>query len=380
MIRRFGEQHFMRPAVGTILLVLAMTLASCGTLDVALEPTPNINQAAASPASGAVQSNGTEMAPTPGETQEPTAGWGPLMSYIHPSFGYELLVPEGADFIEEDSDENIIFFSDRDLADNPSYLIGVMVLPATDQSPRELLSALSAGEIDLLDVKSVEMNSGDRSGALVSYSVEAGPACPELRPLLAAFVDQGTGYAIHIYSHGPERCDAIDVPEALTIVESFRPPANTPVLAMTPTPTPASTDELIVVFTRDNNAWLWTEDGGERQLTNDGGVDQVLLSDDKSIIAFRRGNGIWAINADGTDERQLVKESDLPIPQEGELAGYINGMTINQLAWIPGSHQLLFNTRMLSDGPGLLLSDDLWRVNTDPQSVLSLDYLFLPGE
>jgi hypothetical protein len=26
------------------------------------------------------------------------------------------------------------------------------------------------------------------------------------------------------------------------------------------------------------------------------------------------------------------------------------------------------------------LSDDLWRVNTDPQSVLSLDYLFLPGE
>jgi hypothetical protein len=62
------------------------------------------------------------------------------------------------------------------------------------------------------------------------------------------------------------------------------------------------------------------------------------------------------------------------------LADYITGMTINQLAWIPGSRELLFNTRMLSDGPGLLLSDDLWRVNTDPQSVLSLDYLFLPGD
>ena len=55
-------------------------------------------------------------------------------------------------------------------------------------------------------------------------------------------------------------------------------------------------------------------------------------------------------------------------------------MTVGQLAWIPGSHELLFNTRILIDGPGLLLSDDLWRVNTDPQSVLSLDYLFLPGE
>jgi hypothetical protein len=149
---------------------------------------------------------------------------------------------------------------------------------------------------------------------------------------------------------------------------------------MTPTPTPTSIDELVVVFTRDNNAWLWTATGGERQLTTDGGVNQVLLSDDKDVIAFRRGNGIWAINADGSNERQLVKESDLPVPQEGELADYITGMTIKQLAWIPGSRELLFNTRMLSDGPGLLLSDDLWRVNTDPQSVLSLDYLFLPGD
>jgi hypothetical protein len=151
----------------------------------------------------------------------------------------------------------------------------------------------------------------------------------------------------------------------------------TRVLTDTPPPKPAPIDDLVVVFTRDNNAWLWTEDGGERQLTKDGGVGQVLLSDDKLVIAFRRGNGIWAINADGSDERQLVKESELPIPQEGELADYITAMTIDQLAWIPGSHQLLFNTRMLTDGPGLLLSDDLWRVDA---YTLSLENLFAPGE
>ena len=40
----------------------------------------------------------------------------------------------------------------------------------------------------------------------------------------------------------------------------------------TTTPTPAPKDDLVVVFTRNNNAWLWTGAGGERQLTKDGGV------------------------------------------------------------------------------------------------------------
>ncbi len=215
---------------------------------------------------------------------------------------------------------------------------------------------------------------------MVTYSNGTGSVCPEMEALMAVFIDRDTGYVIRILSDGQGRCKAANVPEAMTIVKSFQPPTISAALAMTPTPTPMSIDDLVVVFTRDNNAWWWTETSGERQLTTDGGVDQVLLSDDKGIVAFRRGNGLWAVNADGSDERQLVKEGDLPIPQEGELADYITGMTINQLAWIPGSRQLLFNTRMLTDGPGLLLSDDLWRVNTDPQTVLSLDYLFLPGE
>jgi hypothetical protein len=154
-------------------------------------------------------------------------------------------------------------------------------------------------------------------------------------------------------------------------------PVATAVPTDTPTPTPVPIDDLVVVFKRDNNAWLWTEDGGERQLTTDGGVGQVLLSDDKRLVAFRRGNGLWAINADGSDERQLVKESDLPFPQEGDLAGLVTGMTVYQVAWIPGTHQLLFNTAPQLDAPGLFLSDDLWYVDAGS---LFLDYLFPPGD
>jgi hypothetical protein len=166
-------------------------------------------------------------------------------------------------------------------------------------------------------------------------------------------------------------------PTETTITETAtQTPVATAVPIDTPTHTPAPIDDLVVVFSKDNNAWLWTEDSGERQLTIDDGVGQVLLSDDKGVIAFRRGNGIWAVDADGSNERQLVKESDLPVP---EWADYVTGMTINQLAWIPGSHshELLFNTTILIDGPGILLSDDLWRVDADE---LTLENLFTSGE
>lgn len=374
MRRRFVRQSSLNWAIGSVLLLLAVTVTACGTLDISLNQTPEPTPAAISTESGAVQSEATEIVTTP---EEAAAGWGPLIPYTHPAFGYELLIPEGATFIEEDTDEDVTVFSDSGPEDSPSYAIAVKVVPAADLSPEELLSVLSDGETDLLDVEPVEMNSGDGQGALVSYSVGAGSTCPEMRPLMAAFVDRDTGYAISVFSDSQGHCEAINVPEVMTIIESFRPPAASPVPAMTPTPTPGPVEDLVVVYTRDHNAWLWTESGGERQLTKDGGVDQVLLSDDKGVVAFRRGNGLWAVNADGSNERQLVKENDMPVPQEGELAGSITGMTINQLEWIPGSRQLLFNTRMVFDGPGLLLSDDLWRVDADG---LFLENLFAPGD
>jgi hypothetical protein len=334
-----------------------------------------------SPESDTVQNTATEIVTTPTLTQESSSGWGPLITYTKPVLGYKLLIPEIANIQEVEPDENTTYFFEGDsVGESQPYLISVQVMPSEGKTHEKLISTLSTGVNDPSEIQTVRTVDNDRVGTMVTYSNGTGSVCPEIEALMAVFIDRDTGYVIRILSDGQGRCEAANVPEAMTIVRSFQPPAISAALAMTPTPMPTSIDGLVVVFTRDNNAWLWTATGGERQLTTDGGVNQVLLSDDKGVVAFRRGNGLWAVNSDGSNERQLVKESDLPVPQEGELADYITGMTINQLAWIPGSRELLFNTRMLSDGPGLLLSDDLWRVNTDPQSVLSLDYLFLPGD
>jgi hypothetical protein len=377
MIRRFGEPYFLNLAAGMMFLLLLIALTSCGTLDISLDRTLEPSVTEGSPESDTVQNIATEIVTTPTLTQEPASGWGPLITYTKPVLGYKLLIPESANV----QDENTTYFFEGDIVgESQPYLISVQVMPSEGQTHEKLISTLSTDVSDPSEVQTVRTIDNDRVGTMVTYSNGTGSVCPEIEALMAVFIDRDTGYVIRILSDGPGRCEAANVPEAMTIVRSFQPPAISAALAMTPTSSPEPVDDLVVVFTRDNNAWLWTETGGERQLTKDGGVDQVLLSDDKRVVAFRRGNGIWAVNADGSNERQLVNESDLPIPQEGELADYITGMTINQLAWIPGSRQLLFNTRMLTDGPGLLLSDDLWRVNTDPQSVLSLDYLFLPGE
>ncbi|MGB3716681.1 MAG: hypothetical protein WA996_19855 [Candidatus Promineifilaceae bacterium] len=378
MIRKFGEPYFLNLATGMMFLVLLIALTSCGTLDISLDRTPEPSVTEGSPESDTVQSIATDIVTTPTLTQEPASGWGPLIVYTKPVLGYKLLIPESANVQEVEPDENTTYFFEGDIVgESRPYLISVQVMPSEGQSHEKLISTLSTGVSDPSEVQTVRTIDNDRVGTMVTYSNGTGSVCPEMEALMAVFIDRDTGYVIRILSDGQGRCEAANVPEAMTIVRSFQPPAISAALAMTPTPSPEPVDDLVVVFTRDNNAWLWTATDGERQLTKDGGVDQVLLSDDKGVVAFRRGNGIWAVNADGSNERQLVKESDLPIPQEGELADYITGMTINQLAWIPGSRELLFNTRMLSDGPGLLLSDDLWNINADS---LFLDYLFLPGD
>ena len=378
MMAKFDMKRFPNLTGGNIFLVLVLTLVSCGTLDISLDRTPEPSVTEGSPESDTVQNIATEIVTTPTLTQEPASGWGPLITYTKPVLGYKLLIPESANVQEIEPDENTTYFFEGDMVgESRPYLISVQVMPSEGQTHEKLISTLSTGVSDPSEVQTVRTIDNDRVGTMVTYSNGTGSVCPEMEALMAVFIDRDTGYVIRILSDGRGRCEAAKVPEAMTIVRSFQPPAISAALAMTPTPSPEPVDDLVVVFTRDNNAWLWTATDGERQLTKDGGVDQVLLSDDKGDVAFRRGNGIWAVNADGSNERQLVKESDLPIPQEGELADYITGMTINQLAWIPGSRELLFNTRMLSDGPGLLLSDDLWNINADS---LFLDYLFLPGE
>jgi len=121
---------------------------------------------------------------------------------------------------------------------------------------------------------------------------------------------------------------------------------------------------LKVAYVKNENAWIWTEDGGSAPLTGQGGVEDVRLSDDGQWVVFWRGSNLWVVDSDGTDERNLTTQRDFAgIEISDEWAPYVNSINPYQIAWQPDTHQLYFNTSPQSDGPGLLLNDDLWVVD-----------------
>ncbi len=135
---------------------------------------------------------------------------------------------------------------------------------------------------------------------------------------------------------------------------------------------------LRVVYTKDNNIWLWGANAATRQLTRDGGVEEVWLSDDGQQIAFRREGQIWVIDSDGNNERQLTFAEDFAaLDIDAEIASLSTGIYPAQVAWRPNSHQLYFNTAPQFEGPGLFLLNDLWMVDADSGSRFKL---LDPGE
>lgn len=133
-----------------------------------------------------------------------------------------------------------------------------------------------------------------------------------------------------------------------------------------------SDDGTLFIFTKDNGLWAMNSDGTQEWLLATG-IDgrQVSISDDGTVIVFTKDNGLWAVNSDGTQERLLVSESDFAaMPPTNP------GVQLEQIYWIPCTHQLLFNTRVQA-GYGRVLADDLYVVDTDTQM---LKNLFPPGK
>lgn len=159
---------------------------------------------------------------------------------------------------------------------------------------------------------------------------------------------------------------------ALPSSEPTEPAVESPtetVLEPMPPPAPAGVpDELIVAYVDPGrNVWVWTESGGARQLTTSGDVGDVRISDDGQWIAFTRSvdfthASLWAIRSDGTQEKALMDVEafgSLPVPAEA--VSIIPAL----FDWQPSTHTLAFTTRPTFEGPGLMLSNDLWLVNAD---------------
>jgi hypothetical protein len=150
------------------------------------------------------------------------------------------------------------------------------------------------------------------------------------------------------------------------------PITSTPDSQTQPEPT---LQDFLLAYTNDGNLWTLSPGGDTRQLNSSGDVVAVLISDDRSLIVYVRQSfqpdlfEVRAINADGTNDRQVLSQDTLDslYPLDGALH-YVT----SQLDFIPSTHLLLFNTRAVFDGPGLVKNDDLYQLDVDSGEVSQL--------
>jgi Tol biopolymer transport system component len=115
---------------------------------------------------------------------------------------------------------------------------------------------------------------------------------------------------------------------------------------LTPTPPSLVTLEgLRVAYTFKGNLYVQDSGGQPIQLT-DSGIDSLpKLSDDGQKIIFNRGERdkdqtTYTINVDGGDEQEFVSSSTLAALG----LGYDRTTQPTKLAFVPGTHQVLFQT------------------------------------
>lgn len=139
-------------------------------------------------------------------------------------------------------------------------------------------------------------------------------------------------------------------------------PVTTEEAAPTAEPAPAV---LKLVYVLDGDAWYWEEGASAVQITSVGDVINAVLSADGSQAALTRQvdpnhREIWAVNTDGSNLRVLVNSGDFD-----SFSTHPDALTSapSQLDWAPGSTQVVFNTRLVFDGPGLILQNDLHQVD-----------------
>ncbi len=161
-----------------------------------------------------------------------------------------------------------------------------------------------------------------------------------------------------------------------------------PVAAVPPTPTPVPTatatsaapaaDTSIVgelgsyiVYSDTDGIWRLPLDSGQSpptagtpvQLAAITDVIQLVASPNGQQIAFVAGafdnNQLGIVSATGGSQI-LVSSADLPEADNADFA-----TVFNQIAWLPNSQAIAFNTRIVNRiGPGAAPQPDLWQVTT----------------
>ena len=150
-------------------------------------------------------------------------------------------------------------------------------------------------------------------------------------------------------------------------------PTKTPVVpSLTSVPgTLFPLDGLRMAYVIDGNLYLQDGNNPPIQLTNNGQDHSPIFSDDGEKVIFFRGlvsHDVYSINANGSQERALVTSSLLTALD----LGYDDSTEIRSLAFVPGTHQLLFNTHEFK--PKGLELEDMNRLGAQPnQDLLLID-------
>ena len=135
----------------------------------------------------------------------------------------------------------------------------------------------------------------------------------------------------------------------------------TPTPASTPTSPPASTEPTrapgtgaLVAFVQGGDVKVWEEATGRIDtIVESGDVIRVTMSDDGQVLAFLRRSiigdlnsewheqsAMWAVDQSGENPRELVSAEEL---RRLLNASETDSTNIPQMAWIPGTHRLLFS-------------------------------------
>ncbi len=142
---------------------------------------------------------------------------------------------------------------------------------------------------------------------------------------------------------------------------------------------PIPTGVLRIAYTSAGNVWLIEGADPPRQLSHTGHADRVLLSSDGVYVAYVDNDfesGVFelrVVNADGSGDRGILDQADFDSLYPLEEARHF---LPSQMAFLFGTHRLLFNTQATFEGPGLLQNDDILSIDMDTDS---LEKLLAPG-
>jgi hypothetical protein len=166
-----------------------------------------------------------------------------------------------------------------------------------------------------------------------------------------------------------------------TAAAALTPEAHT--LPTVELPTVAPTTEVLAPLhvsfvSADGDLYVWDETmSTAHKLVDSGDVSTSTISQDGSLVAFTRSSdftnySLEVINFDGTNQRVLMDAAafaTLPRPS-GALSSFPS-----QMAFVPNSHTLAFNTRIQFEGPGLAFNPTLTLANIDTNLISNILYV-----